>query len=220
LVANRNVDQTPASGSPRWYSTAITDFDWCTQTKIETLLCPSSTVGTNPHVVWFRGSVWLGIWRSAPETDLNHTNYLHCSGRRGDNATISDGSWRGMLTNRSRTNFGGCPDGSSNTFLAGEASFCEDPWGGQDAQGNFFKADHSWMVGSLMTGFGHTIHRVDAGTAFAPYTIGFNSEHAGSAINYAMTAGSVHNVNEALDFVAYISLSGKEEGRLVSVDDY
>jgi len=206
LITERSLDHSvPSSG--RWYFT--TDIDWIKATKVENFLCPSSTVGTHPNVVW--GVMRNGIGIQRPPSDwvnMKHICYLSCAGYI-DNAHSSydpDGTWAGIFCNRSANDFGDISDGSSNTIAFMECWYILDPWDQPNG------ADYCWNTGAKITGFG-------TNTAGNPGW-GVFSEHAGEAANHSMADGSTHFVNSDIDFSTYVYLSGKHEGRIVNVGDY
>lgn len=202
LVSERSLDHI-VSSSGRWYFTS--DFDWVRDTKVENFLCPSSTVGTSPNVVWGISRNGIGIARSAPWTDLKHTNYLSSAGYVGGLHSLYDpeGTWAGIFCDRSANGYGDINDGASNTVAFVECAKMLDPWD----QPNF--ADYCWNTGAKISGFG---------TGFEGW--GIWSEHRGDGMNNSMADGSTHFVNRDIDFSTYVYLTAKHEGRIVNVGDY
>ena len=196
LVTARGLDSTGGN----WWGTS--DWNWVRDTKIEHLLCPSSTVGTHPWTVVYVARNTIGYGTSAGWAAGQNSNYLSCAGYLGNAYAGVDpeGIWAGTFTNRSGFDYGDINDGSSNTFAFGEASFCN--WGGQDA-------DYLWNASGRIVGNGTPATRLN-----------FNSEHSGEAVNMSMCDGSVHFLNNDIDFSTYVYLAAKAEGRIVNVEDW
>ncbi len=192
----RGLDSTGRN----WWGTS--DWGWVRDTKIEHLLCPSSTVGTHPWTVVYFARNTIGYGTSAGWAAGQNSNYLSCAGYLGNAYAGVDpeGIWAGVFTNRSGFDYGDINDGSSNTFAFGESSFIN--WGGQDA-------DILWNASARIVGNGTPARRLN-----------FNSEHSGEAVNMSMCDGSVHFLNNDIDFSTYVYLAAKAEGRIVNVEDW
>jgi len=107
--------------------------------------------------------------------------------------------------------FGDCGDGLSNTLIAGEVL---------PSLGIHHMLFHShYNVGS--THYPPNYHQV-LGVRNGPFTAGvsggtgFKSEHPGG-VNMAMADGSVHFVDEAIDYPTWVYLGDKADGRTVSL---
>lgn len=106
-----------------WWGTNIYN---ASRTNPSVFLCPaaenSPTVGTgvlmHQYVDKNTGVLTMTIAYFSGNPGLGYTNYLPCAGYLGK----AYGSYQGIFTNRSRVSVAGIADGSSNTFMFGEAS--------------------------------------------------------------------------------------------------
>jgi prepilin-type N-terminal cleavage/methylation domain-containing protein len=192
-----------------WYFTS--DFDLVALSKINTFLCPSSNVGTNPGIVWGKSQVWTGAIYDAPWTDLQRTNYVSMAGYVGVGFDPQYDYLAGIFTNRSKNDYGDIPDGASNTIAFGEIGLgFINPWSGDPNFGEI--ADYCWNNGGIISGHG------------VPGEGSYNSEHTGNMTMFAMADGSVHPIKSDSNWndfwQQWLSLTGKEEGWIANVGDH
>ncbi len=140
------------------------------------------------------------------------TNYVGVGGAVGDVRDIhlnrTYGAFLGVFGNRSKTTFGNISDGSSNTFLFGEVA--AKPNSGWPIEGAS-SAQYSWMGNIVMP-----MNLWSLNTNAQRDLYSFASNHNGT-INFANADGSVRTVPESADLETMRSLSGRGDGRVVSI---
>lgn len=149
---------------------------------------------------------WVFAIRSYTHAELDptlqnragRTNYLPVNGELGEGT-----DYVGIFHNRSKTNFGTIVDGSSNTFLFAEVKSDTDTnWFGQ-------KVMYAWSGDALISTAGWEIYPGDPDTP--------ESNHPG-IVNFTMADGSAHSISKGFDRAGIIHLSGREDGRVASLD--
>ncbi len=129
---------------------------------------------------------------------FGRTNYLPINGELGEGTP-----YVGIFHNRSKTNFGTMLDGSSNTLMYAEVKCdTETNWFGQ-------KVMYAWSGDALISTAGWEIYPGDPDTP--------ESNHPGS-VNFSMADGSAHVINKNFDRTTLIHLSGREDGRVATLD--
>ena len=140
------------------------------------------------------------------------TNYVGVGGAVGDVRDIhigrTYGAFLGVFGNRSKTTFGNITDGSSNTLLFGEVA--AKPNSGWPIEGAS-SAQYSWMGNVVMP-----MNLWSLNTNAQRDLYSFASNHNGT-INFANADGSVRTVPESADLETMRSLSGRGDGRVVSI---
>ena len=140
------------------------------------------------------------------------TNYVGVGGAVGDVRDIhigrTYGAFLGVFGNRSKTTFGNITDGSSNTLLFGEVA--AKPNSGWPIEGAS-SAQYSWMGNVVMP-----MNLWSLNTNAQRDLYSFASNHNGT-INFANADGSVRAVPESADLETMRSLSGRGDGRVVSI---
>ena len=140
------------------------------------------------------------------------TNYVGVGGAVGDVRDIhvgrTYGAFLGVFGNRSKTTFGDISDGSSNTLLFGEVA--AKPNSGWPIEGAS-SAQYSWMGNVVMP-----MNLWSLNTNAQRDLYSFASNHNGT-INFANADGSVRTVPESADLETMRSLSGRGDGRVVSI---
>ena len=140
------------------------------------------------------------------------TNYVGVGGAVGDVRDIhigrTYGAFLGVFGNRSKTTFGNITDGSSNTLLFGEVA--AKPNSGWPIEGAS-SAQYSWMGNIVMP-----MNLWSLNTNAQRDLYSFASNHNGT-INFANADGSVRTVPESADLETMRSLSGRGDGRVVSI---
>lgn len=130
------------------------------------------------------------------------TNFFGISGVGGDiESTQSEWAFHaGVFGNRTKTTFGKITDGSSNTFLFGEAASGETASGQFNFAwiGNVAMPMYSWGV----VQYSQRFHR-------------FGSNHPGT-INFVHADGSTVSVSKDADATVMYNLSGMADGQVTS----
>ncbi len=211
----KGVDRRPDPASPgnfiaesNWWDDGIADDTWTiSQAKLSAFRCPSDIESATAGI-FIRIHPWVnpavpatlnlgGSFFGPPWNVSGPTSYLGVAGGGGD----VPGNWayrKGIFGSRTKAKFGDVTDGTSNTFLFGEAT------GGPAYQ-------HSWMGGG---------HMPDAwGLAkTAPFEgdwYQFGSYHTG-IVQFAMADGSVRSISNNIDFSnVFRWLSAMGDGRVV-----
>ena len=139
------------------------------------------------------------------------TNYVGC--HHGSEVPIDDDN-NGMLFLNSKVTFGDIYDGSSNTFLCGEA--IQEPstslgWA-SGTRSSLRNASEmlpysNWLSGPIATG-----------TAADDYVGGFSSRHPGTS-NFVMASGSVHSLSFNIGPVVLETLGNRADGAMMGEFD-
>jgi prepilin-type N-terminal cleavage/methylation domain-containing protein/prepilin-type processing-associated H-X9-DG protein len=193
------VDLDLASAGEPWWTNPINVS--LAQTRIKMLVCPSDdpyadtqgvvralhfyNVDKKNIPVWF----YLDAPSDSETLKLGRTCYLGVGGTfgRGTQTTSFPPDWplpfseyEGLLTNRSRNSLDKVPDGTSNTFLFGEAT------GGNLLNSNGLKYGFSWIgVGGFPTFLGLSTSN--------PEWFQFSSNHGG-VVQFCFADGSVRGI--------------------------
>jgi len=199
-----------ASGTTPWFSNSLA---WTAgQTKLKNMTCPStnpygSTGGVSATLLLYPYTFQIVYWPGQNPT-IGRTNYLGCAGGLGNNMPAGSGwdVYEGIFGCRSENNLATIVDGTSNTFLFGEAvgSYATAP----------SKALHytfSWMGGTNMP----TAWRLDTKGRKNWYQ--YSAEHPG-IVQFTLADGSVRTVNTTIDSNVYLYLSGKADGRVAQLN--
>jgi prepilin-type N-terminal cleavage/methylation domain-containing protein len=187
-------------GSPWYYNNST----WmAANNSITTFLCPSSTSSASPDQIIdfqiYNGS-YVSIDIVGGYSTLGRTNYVGVAGYFGKGAGLDN--LAGLLTDRSSTNLGTVPDGTSSTLLFGEAI------GGPP--GPVSPYSYTWMG----VGFVPTWH----GLAPAPAAWDqFSSNHP-NVVHFCFADGSVHAISKSADYNAFINASGYQDGQVVDLN--
>jgi prepilin-type N-terminal cleavage/methylation domain-containing protein len=152
-----------------------------------------------------------------PETNLATTHYLPCAGVAGEIGTDYD-QLVGAFSIRSKTTLGKVTDGTSNTFMFGEAPGAIGTGidFGEGAQnGNVL--GYAWMGGDVMPSwFG--IYNGQADTATAKYDTHYafyGSLHSGGIVLFAYIDGSVQTINSEIAAKTLDALSTMRWGEVI-----
>jgi prepilin-type N-terminal cleavage/methylation domain-containing protein len=212
--------QLSINASPVWWSSG-TNFALA-QTRIKSLLCPSSPLGDGsdatraailiaygtPGIDYtpnYTGSPNHHISFAAPDAGtIGKTNYLGVSGdwRFGD-------GYKGVFYYNSRNTIVGISDGSSNTMMFGEVC------GGKFGAGTTPTYHFAWTCSALYAGFGVAANGASDDWAGAM----FGSGHTG-IINFAYGDGSIRSLNNLAPyntskFGVLAAMAGKADGQVV-----
>lgn len=135
------------------------------------------------------------------------TNYVGC--HHGSEVPI-DADNNGMLFLNSKVTFGDIYDGSSNTFLAGEAlqeSSTSLGWA-SGTRSSLRNASEMVPYKTWMTG------PIASGAAADDFVGGFSSRHPGTS-NFVMASGSVHSLSFTVDPVVLETLGNRADGAMM-----
>lgn len=249
LTAPRNLDQQ--DGEPvanpqtvdRWYfyqATSAGDIlDWeAAFIAASAFKCPSSNSNGVGGRFWITHRVWLGPDDTAPWNQLEPTDYVSCAGMIGDGfvgwtdptpefdgAAGENGTFRGIFTDRSKTNFGAMVDGSSNTVMWYErapgsvpegwgygTTLFSSSWMGA-SNGIFYDFEDQFFGGKFIN------QRVTLSTGQIVPFFSISSNHPGAA-NVALGDGSCHSIDDSINRSPGIHLGAMADGNVISVLDY
>jgi prepilin-type N-terminal cleavage/methylation domain-containing protein len=163
------------------------------------------------------GPNWNSNSSAATILNLGRTSYLGCAGFLGNVPTsriatsdatrmgISAGAlmidYEGVFTTRSKTRFANISDGSSNTFMYGEAT------GGFVNQRP--EVTFTWMGCGLLPSF---TGLVESNGAPRRRFSNFSSEHAG-VVQFVLADSSVRQVSPQINHGTYVTMSGMHDGQ-------
>jgi len=178
--------QLPTGQQPFWNNTINMQLAY---SKIPILLCPSdnpyeSTTG-GTFVYMYTGNAFLTggyfLTGSPPAQLLGRTDYLACAGALGTTGNAFYDKYQGVFCDRSKNKLANLYDGTSNTFLFGEAL--------GSVQTGARQWENSWFGAFIMP------------TAWALPEPGgwytFNSRHT-AVVQFAMGDGSVQRVRQGI----------------------
>ncbi|MBN1395315.1 MAG: DUF1559 domain-containing protein [Pirellulales bacterium] len=202
-------------GDPYWSRTSAWQM---AHTNIPALLCPSDSPNDkdNPSapisILYFfysdaesSGTVACGRTGDSTREALGRTNYLGSGGFAGVVDQSANDALRGVFYNRSRTTFRDIADGSSHTFLFGEAMggsmpYAEDGNGGSDS--------YAWMGCGVMG----TKNGLNANSAWSQF-----SSHHPDIVQFCIADGSVRQIPLATDASVLHYLGAIADGQIVEV---
>ncbi len=198
------------------------------QKWVSPFLCPSVDQENEAYVAIrsFNSQIQLRRTRITiwffPEPAINavlaRTNYVGVAGKRGSLARLDGGdatltqclkqehSYRGILTNRSKTSLREIKDGTSKTLLYGEAV-----GGNDDFEGGTPYFTYSWMgMGAFPTVTGLACSDTEDPCP-NPAWYRFASRHTG-VVHFAKADGSASGLSVDTDNAAYWAMSGMQDG--------
>ncbi len=210
-------------------------------TPISTMLCPSADPKRATKGIWalfhqfgaenpdpsLGGSVGGGTF--GIHDGLAYSNYLGCAGGMG---TIPVNSWdkyRGVFGNRTKYGFEDMRDGTAYTLMFGEhlggKRWYRNSVGGPWTTVHEFA--NSWIgAGCMVTGWGlkaAPFETLDPTTNAYEWDYQdwymFSSEHP-QRVLFAYADGAVRGVDDNVDRLVYIYVSGMHDGRLVEPDQF
>ena len=208
-VSLYDVDQ---KGAPYW---ARNDAWTAAQTKISILLCPSDNpyACQNPLVafqVYWDGqtTIYFSAWgfSTGNPSSLGRTNYLANGGKAGYTLQPAYDPWKGPFYNRSKTNFAEITDGTSNTFLLGEAM------GGLAANSSAEVQSYGWMGYGIMTTYWGVAPDDNGAIGWYQYS----SRHPG-VIQFCLADGSVRSISKEIDYDIFDELGAQADGNPVTI---
>lgn len=211
----KGVDRRPNPASPgtfidepNWWWDEIADDTWTiSQTKLSAFRCPSDIESATSGIFVALHAYVLpaspnslnltGGYFGPPDNVSGPTSYLGVGGGGSD----VQGGWayrKGIFGSRTKFSFRDVTDGTSNTFLIGEAT------GGPSFQ-------HSWMGGGYMPdAWGLSQVAPHEGDWYQ-----FGSYHTG-IVQFALADGSVRSISKNIDFSnVFRWLSAMSDGRVV-----
>ncbi len=215
---------------PAWWES---QGSWqAAQRWVNPLLCPSEEpirdgglLAVKSLITQFkdenRNTLWIWYFPGPQINErLGRTNYLGVAGKRGalpdrssgdaamDRCLDQEHSFRGIMTNRSKTKMRSITDGTSKTLLFGEAL---GGVGEVEGAERFF--GFSWMgMGSLWTIPGLAC-RADEEPCEDPAWWRFSSRH-NNLVYFSRADGSAHPVNKDIEPAVYWGLSGMQDGTI------
>ena len=190
-----SVDKTTTNITTPWYN--LTPDYALANSRLKTLLCPSAgqTPENNQGVLVsqegeINGGLTVEAFIDGPGNE-GITNYLGCSGSRGEgwNGSTNDpyySRYAGLFGNRTRNSLARVTDGTSNTLMMGETV------GGFSGGTQTYLP--SWMgFGVGFTKFGIYAYQPKGNSIWA----GFGSKHTGVAL-FCFGDGSVRNLRSGI----------------------
>jgi type II secretory pathway pseudopilin PulG len=208
-----------ASGDVRYNGWWTKGQSWAAaQFRLSPFICPSDD-GRSARDAF--GGLWptptgtTGFTFNPIQPQLGNTNYIGCAGYRGARATGIDSGgrnlfqFRGVFTERSKTEVAFITDGLSNTLMFGEHGGNHEfgDMNNQVGNPNAVKVHNiSWMTGPLVMYW--TVF--DNRQIKRWYKNGSN--HAGGVIQWARADGSVAPVSNEIDSETYLRLGGMADG--------
>ena len=238
VSANNLIDTNPEPNvvAPYWTTARMTHVG--AETRVKTLICPSTNVYEAPDFVGAElgmyvdnppgqgGNVVYG-WSNASFGNgyvltFGRTSYLGTAGylgnipgfvfsaanaqRLGIPASTSTLNYEGAFGARTKTRVANITDGTSSTFLFGEAL------GGK--LNRRLDIAFTWVgSGPLATHNGLTQNRQPGRQWFH-----FSSEHPG-IVHFVYADGAVRRVSTNIDYAAYMRFGGMRDGGQVSFDE-
>ncbi|MGD9635161.1 MAG: DUF1559 domain-containing protein [Pirellulales bacterium] len=227
------------------YSTTAADPAWAVaQTHLSVLLCPS--VPAEPPQVGYMDKVYSryvggnfkmfsGGWK-AGAGDMGQTHYLGCTGVWGwmgpdlkfDMSYGQQSVSReliGVFSVRSKTHLGKVTDGTSHTFMFGEApgtigNGIPDPQSGDQFSGLAYA--HMWAGwGTLPASHGLEVSRENnytgKGEVYETMWLYYGSVHP-AVVQFCFVDGSVRSLSKDVDLVTFESLSTMGNGEKILGD--
>jgi prepilin-type N-terminal cleavage/methylation domain-containing protein len=199
----------PTQVGPQWYNNGT---DWAlAQTTVSTYLCPVSGSERQPNTIFLMGEYYaapfvsLAGWYFPDTPSLGKTNYLGVAGYMGHVGASTD-TFEGIFYNRSsvRLQQVTAADGSSNTFLFGEAV------GDSIYQPGGFA--FGWTgQGALPTAWGLP-------TDESANWYQFSSKHT-AVVNFCLADGSVRGIHKGQTggggYNTFVSMSGWHDNAAV-----
>lgn len=212
IAIEKKVVRLPTDPSPgNWWGEINT---WnAAQIKINSLLCPSANAYNSLQTIAFlntyapsssSGTLEAAAFGSGT-ANLGRTNYLGCMGGMGNLINNGWTTYEGIFGSRSQTNMAGIVDGTSNTFMFGEAV------GQQVSTTNKgLLYGYAWMgCGNLPTAWG-----LDPKGIKNWYQ--YSAEHPGVVL-FALADGSVRGFPREFDINSFIFVSSRAERRVVEI---
>jgi prepilin-type N-terminal cleavage/methylation domain-containing protein len=152
---------------------------------------------------------------------LGRTNYMGCAGYLGNvkgltfgdtaaaalatSPASSTAGYEGIFSTRSKTRIANISDGTSNTFLFGEAL------GGRE--NSRLEVGFAWIGCGILPSFNGLVENNAPGRRWYH----FSSEHP-RIVQFALADGSVRNVSVQIDLRTYVLLSAMNDGQAVSAE--
>jgi len=196
-----NIQLGPKSNDTSWWEGGETrPLREFANTRIEMVLCPSDDPYANTEATMLLIHASTGGatgWYTnvvSSTANLGRTSYVGVNGYLG----AAEDDLQGVFISRTIRRFSDITDGTSNTLMIGESM-----GGGRER-----KRSHTWMgVGTMPTAWGFSDD---------PTWYHFSSKHPG-VTQFAFADGSVHSINENIDFNGFTYLAGIRDGE-VNVD--
>jgi prepilin-type N-terminal cleavage/methylation domain-containing protein len=208
-----------ASGDTRYNGFWTKGQSWAAaQFRLSPFICPSDDSRSAQDcypALWPTATGTSAFGFTTPQPQIGMTNYVGCAGYRGALATGVDSGgrnrfqFRGVFTNRSKTEVAFITDGLSNTLMFGEH-------GGHHAFGdasnpvgnpNAIKLRNiGWQTGPLVMYWTVFTNRQEKRW----WKNGSN--HAGGVIQWTRADGSVAPVSNEIDNETYLRLGGMADG--------
>jgi prepilin-type N-terminal cleavage/methylation domain-containing protein len=205
----------PPSPTQNWWNPANGPNETLAKSRVKLFVCPSddpytSTTGTFITMACTNNLTLTGGYMPNPRgADYGRTNYVGNAGAIGKVSNAFYGRYEGPFTGRSKNKLGALPDGTSNTFLFGEA--LGGTWPGPR---NF---SLSWMgAGILPTAWG-----IPSGSPTQPFNwYQYGSKHTAVTL-FGYGDGSVRAVRKGVgttffsnDWYAYNRAGGFQDSEI------
>jgi prepilin-type N-terminal cleavage/methylation domain-containing protein/prepilin-type processing-associated H-X9-DG protein len=193
---------------------------WCSPsnstvivTSVSLFICPSypgaKTINNQadfnglgaPENTW---AVGVTCYKGNLGDNSSATTFVTPYASLGDVAVARGIFWRGTQV----TPIAGVTDGTSNTFLAGEALPSKCEWN------SWANSNHSVAMTSIPLN-----SKLNTNPANYPTCYGFQSQHPSGA-NFAMVDGSVRFIKETINYGTYMAVSSRAGAEVVGSDAF
>jgi prepilin-type processing-associated H-X9-DG protein len=147
---------------------------------------------------------------TGPYRMLTNSAGTTCSGTGSGGSTGGYIATNGVIVREPTVRFRNITDGTSSTFVLGEAAFGD----------HILNENRSWIVGSVASFYytaKNVAYAINSGARPGPQrnNLGFGSQHSGGC-HFAFADGSVHFLSENVELRLLFNLACREDGQTTS----